>query len=58
MTISDYLNRKIPEYYDFLFLDGYTPTEILNAQHKYMDNRLTNSQNDTEIKIISEVKKK
>ena len=56
MTISDYQNRKIPEYYDFMHLDGYTPTEIANAQHKYMQSRLDNLQDDTEIKITTEVK--
>ena len=25
MTLSDYINRQVPEYYDWMYLDGYTP---------------------------------
>mgnify|MGYP003301659548 CR=1 FL=1 len=28
--------RRIPEYYDTMYLDGYTPYEILYATHKKM----------------------
>ena len=28
--------RKIPEYYDTMYLDGYTPYEILHATRKKM----------------------
>ena len=26
--------RRIPEYYDTMYLDGYTPDEIMMAMHK------------------------
>ena len=29
MTLSDYMNRQVPEYYDWMYLDGYTPEQIL-----------------------------
>lgn len=35
MTLSNYYN-KIPEYYPTMYLDGYTPQQILNAHHKTM----------------------
>ena len=36
MTLADYYNRNIPEYYDTMYLDGYTPYEILYATRKKM----------------------
>ena len=39
MTLNDYLNRKIPEYYDGMHRDGFTPLEILHAAHKKMLNK-------------------
>ena len=38
MTLSDYMNRQVPEYYDWMYLDGYTPEQILQAKHKQMVN--------------------
>lgn len=35
-AISDYLNRKIPPYYDTMYLDGFTPSEILQSAHQTM----------------------
>ena len=31
MTISDYWNSQLPDYYDTMYLDGYTPQQILQA---------------------------
>ena len=36
MTMIDYLTRKTPEYSDTMFLDGYSPSQILAAAHKSM----------------------
>ena len=36
MTLSDYYNRQIPEYYDTMYLDGYTPDQIMTAFRKKM----------------------
>jgi hypothetical protein len=58
MTIGEYYNRKIPEYYPTMYLDGYTPQEILIAAHKRMHNEYQDSQQVDEIKITSEVKVK
>ena len=38
MTLSEYYNRQLPEYYDWMYLDGYTPYQILQAKHKQMVN--------------------
>ena len=31
MTLSDYWNSQLPDYYDTMYLDGYTPQQILQA---------------------------
>ena len=36
MTVIDYHNRRIPEYYDTMYMDGYTPEQIMHAAHKKM----------------------
>lgn len=60
MTLENYRSREIPEYYDWMYLDGFTPDEILYALHKKM-NRQQAEQEDLadsvdSIKIKSEVK--
>ena len=37
MTLLDDHYRKVPEYYDWMYLDGFTPDEILYALHKKID---------------------
>ena len=36
MTLLDYYNRQLPDYYDGMYLDGYEPWEILEAKHRSM----------------------
>ena len=36
MTMYDYINRKVPAYYNTMYLDGYTPQEILYAKRQTM----------------------
>ena len=36
MSIADYYNRQIPEYYDFMYQDGYSPYEVYYALKKKM----------------------
>ena len=31
MTLSDYWNSQLPDYYDTMYLDGYTPQQIIQA---------------------------
>ena len=58
MTLAEYNSRKIPPYYDTMYLDGYTPQEIYNAHRRKML-ELINGNNDVPtVKIVSEIKKK
>lgn len=34
MTLFEYYDRKIPDYYDTMYLDGYTPEQIRYAAHR------------------------
>ena len=52
MTLSDYYNRQVPEYYPTMYLDGYTPQHILMAKHTQM----LQSQTIDEVNVTSEVK--
>ena len=31
MTLSDYWNSKLPDYYPTMYLDGYTPAQVMQA---------------------------
>ena len=60
MNIEDYYYRKVPEYYHYMYLDGYTPDEIMYAARKkfrreYAE-RLARQNEIDSIKITSEVK--
>ena len=56
--ISDYLNRKIPPYYDTMYLDGFTPSEILQAAHQKMIDEINERNDVPSVIIVSEIKKK
>ena len=59
MTVIDYHNRRIPEYYDTMYMDGYTPEQIMTAFRKKLAREREERREATEIsnvKIISEVK--
>ena len=64
MTLYDYQTRNIPEYYDGMYLDGYTPEQIIMASRKKMireyEDRIAAEEDATpyNIKITSEVKKR
>lgn len=34
MTLFEYLDRKIPDYYPTMYLDGYSPEQIRYACHR------------------------
>jgi len=58
------VGKRLPDYYPTMYLDGYTPEEILQAQHqtmikKYTERKLSQTANeDEEIALTIEVKKK
>ena len=66
MTLSEYYDRQIPDYYDTMYLDGFNPNQILHAAHRKMireyEARKAAQRAEAEaneipnVKIISEVK--
>ncbi len=61
MTLLDYAN-SIPDYYSTMYLDGYTPEQILQAMHnkiskEYMAS-MAKQEEVSEINITSSVKVK
>ena len=34
--LSDSYHKNLPEYYPFMYLDGYTPEQIMEAAHRTM----------------------
>ena len=55
MTLENHF-KNIPNYYRSMYLDGYTPQEILYASRQAMYN--TTTDNNFNFHITSEVKKK
>lgn len=66
MSLGDIYDRQIPDYYDTMYLDGYTPDQISYAMHRKMireyEARQAAKRAEAEaneipnVKIISEVK--
>ena len=66
MTLAEYYDRKNPDYYHGMYLDGYTPQQILHAMHRKMKKayyaqreaeQAAAEQNEVwNVKITSEVK--
>ena len=66
MSLIDQYFRNVPEYYDTMYMDGYTPEQIMHAAHKKMqrmyEEREAAKRAEAEaneipnMKIISEVK--
>ena len=55
MRMIEFLTRQTPEYSDTLYLDGYSPSQILAAAHKSMLQDLVGeSQEETVVVISSE----
>lgn len=58
MTLYDYYDRQIPDYYPTMHMDGYTPEQIRHALNRKMICEYEESQTVDEIRITSEVKRK
>ena len=62
MTLVDDNFKNVPDYYDWMYLDGYTPEEIMYAFHRKMDREQAEREALEEgfdsIKVKSEVKLK
>ena len=57
MTLADQMNRQIPEYYDFMHLDGYSPFEVYYALKKKMSQQYQ-EQEPLKVHFTYEVKHK
>ena len=58
MNIIEYQYRKVPEYYQSMYQDGFTPDEILYALKRQMirEYNARRTQQNPSIKIESEIK--
>lgn len=63
MTLDDYYFRTVPEYYPTMYLDGFTPEQIMYAHRRKMRRRYEQwckeqqeKTEDINLKITSEVK--
>lgn len=69
-TLADYYDRKLPDYYDYMYLDGFTPDEVYRAFqktqrkkfYKFLEERYLNQSDnqpeEVEVKITSNMKVK
>ena len=56
MSIFDYNKRKIPEYYKEMYLDGFTPAEILMSGKEALYREIQKRKEPQEIKLVTEIK--
>ena len=63
MTLAEYYDRQVPEYYPTMYMDGYTPDQILHAVHRkmvreYLERKAEKqAKKDAEVQIQKQVKK-
>ena len=50
MTLLDYYHRNVPEYYPSMYLDGYTPEQIMYAHRRKVARGV--EERNVEIKLI------
>lgn len=53
--LEDYIHRNVPEYYPTMYLDGYTPAQIMYA-HRKMALKMAKERNQ-EIELSDQQKK-
>lgn len=62
MVHINFDNKEIPDYYDTMYLDGFSPEEIMYACHKTLTKKIEAWQKGEEapndIKILTEIKLK
>ncbi len=56
MSIFDYNKRKIPEYYKGMYLDDFTPAEILMSSRESLLKEIQKKNEPQEIKFTAEIK--
>ncbi len=59
MSLIDEYFKNVPEYYDTMYADGFTPEQILYAKRRQMNEALEeDDDDDDEITITTELRKK
>ncbi len=58
MSLIDEYFKNVPEYYDTMYADGFTPEQILYAKRRQMNEALEDNDDDDEITIATELRKK
>ena len=54
MSLIDEYFKNVPEYYDTMYADGFTPEQILYAKRRQMNEAFYNDEDDDEITITFE----
>ena len=57
MSLIDEYSKNVPEYYDTMYADGFTPEQILYAKRRQMNEALEDDADDDEITITTELRK-
>ena len=57
MSLIDEYFKNVPEYYDTMYADGFTPEQILYAKRRQMNEALEDDADDDEITITTELRK-
>lgn len=57
MSLIDEYFKNVPEYYDIMYADGFTPEQILYAKRRQMNEALEDDADDDEITITTELRK-
>lgn len=55
MSVDENYNKNTPEYYDTMYLDGYTPQEIYQAHRKRMLDKVNEEKESPTVEIVSEI---
>ena len=58
MSLIEQHFKHVPDYYDTMYMDGYTPEEILYAHRRSMLQSINERQTVENIHITSEIKVK
>ena len=57
MSLIDEYFKNVPEYYDTMYADGFTPEQILYAKRRQINEALEDDADDDEITITTELRK-
>lgn len=56
MSVADQFHRQTPEYYDFMYLDGYDPYEVYNSFKNKMRQQYEKEEQPLQVHFTYEVK--